>query len=61
MNLWMNYWNILNKHSPILIIWKASDVLNPSIQDKKLILCSKDEKCPMVSNDLDLHFSVRIA
>lgn len=35
---------------------KHTDVLNPSIEDKKLILFSKDEKCPIISNDLDLTF-----
>ena len=35
---------------------KHTDVLNPSIEDKKLILFSKDKKCPIISNDLDLTF-----
>ena len=35
---------------------KHTDVLNPSIEDKKLILFSKDKECPIISNDLDLTF-----
>ena len=35
---------------------KHTDVLNPSIEDKKLILFSKDKQCPVISNDLDLIF-----
>ncbi|WP_405295177.1 hypothetical protein [Methanobrevibacter sp.] len=35
---------------------KHTDVLNPSIEDKKLILFSKDKECPLISNDLDLTF-----
>jgi len=35
---------------------KQTNTLNPSIEDKKLILFSKDEKCPIISNDLDLTF-----
>ena len=35
---------------------KHTDVLNPSIEDKKLILFSKDKECPVISNDLDLTF-----
>ena len=37
-------------------IRKHTDVLNPSIEDKKLIIFSKDKKCPIISNDLDLTF-----
>lgn len=35
---------------------KHTDVLNPSIEDKTLILFSKDKECPVISNDLDLTF-----
>ena len=35
---------------------KHTDVLDPSIEDKKLILFSKDKECPVISNDLDLTF-----
>ena len=35
---------------------KHTDVLNPSIEDKKLILFSKDKEYPIISNDLDLTF-----
>lgn len=35
---------------------KHTDVLNPSSEDKKLILFSKDKECPVISNDLDLTF-----
>lgn len=35
---------------------KHTDVLNPSCEDKKLILFSKDKECPIISNDLDLIF-----
>lgn len=35
---------------------KHTDVLNPSIEDKKLILFSKYKQCPVISNDLDLTF-----
>lgn len=35
---------------------KHIDTLNPSIEDKMLILFSKEKKCPVVSNDLDLTF-----
>ena len=35
---------------------KHTDVVNPSIEDKKLILFSKDKECPVISNDLDLTF-----
>lgn len=35
---------------------KHVDVLNPSREDKKLILFSKDKECPIISNDLDLIF-----
>ena len=35
---------------------KHADVLNPSVEDKKLILFSKDRECPVISNDLDLTF-----
>ena len=30
--------------------------LNPSLEDKKLILFSKEKGCPVISNDLDLTF-----
>ncbi len=35
---------------------KHADVLNPSVEDKKLILFSKDRERPVISNDLDLTF-----
>ena len=35
---------------------KHTDVLNPSSEDKKLILFSKDKECQVISNDLDLTF-----
>ena len=35
---------------------KHTDVLNPSIEDKKLIPFSKDKECAIISNDLDLTF-----
>ena len=35
---------------------KHTDVLDPSIEDKKLILFSKDKEYPVISNDLDLTF-----
>lgn len=35
---------------------KHIDTLNPSIEDKMLILFSKEKKCPVVSNALDLTF-----
>ena len=35
---------------------KHTDVVNPSIEDKKLVLFSKDKECPVISNDLDLTF-----
>ena len=35
---------------------KHTVILNPSIEDKKLILFSKDKNCPVISNDLDLTF-----
>lgn len=35
---------------------KHTDIVDPSIEDKKLILFSKDKNCPLISNDLDLTF-----
>ena len=35
---------------------KHTDRVDPSSEDKKLILFSKDKKCPVISNDLDLTF-----
>lgn len=35
---------------------KHTDMVNPSVEDKKLILFSKDKECPVISNDLDLTF-----
>ena len=35
---------------------KHVDMLNPSLEDKKLILFSKYKECPLISNDLDLTF-----
>ena len=35
---------------------KHTDILNPSVEDKKLILFSKYKECPVISNDLDLTF-----
>ena len=33
-----------------------TDMVDSSSEDKKLILFSKDKKCPVISNDLDLTF-----
>ena len=38
---------------------KHTDMVNPSIEDKKLILFSKDKGCPLISNDLDITFFSR--
>lgn len=35
---------------------KHTDMVNPSMEDKKLILFSKEKECPVISNDLDLTF-----
>ncbi len=35
---------------------KHTDIVDPSLEDKKLILFSKDKECPVISNDLDLTF-----
>ena len=35
---------------------KHTDMVNPSVEDKKLILFSKEKECPVISNDLDLTF-----
>ena len=35
---------------------KHTDRVDPSFEDKKLILFSKDKECPVISNDLDLTF-----
>lgn len=35
---------------------KHTDALNPSIENQMLILFSKEKKCPLVSNDLDITF-----
>lgn len=35
---------------------KHTDIVDPSHEDKKLILFSKDKECPVISNDLDLTF-----
>lgn len=38
---------------------KHTDMVDPSLEDKKLILFSKDKECPVISNDLDLTFFSR--
>ena len=38
------------------LLRKHENILNPSLEDKMLILFSKDKECPVVSNDLDLTF-----
>ncbi|WP_296891286.1 hypothetical protein [uncultured Methanobrevibacter sp.] len=38
---------------------KHTDVLNPSMEDKKLILFSKDKECPVISNDLKSYTSIQ--
>ena len=35
---------------------KHTDIVDPSHEDKNLILFSKDKECPVISNDLDLTF-----
>lgn len=35
---------------------KHTDMVNHSVEDKKLILFSKEKECPVISNDLDLTF-----
>ena len=35
---------------------KHTDIVDPSLEDKKLILFSKDKESPVISNDLDLTF-----
>ena len=38
---------------------KHTDIVDPSVEDKKLILFSKDKECPVISNDSDLTFFSR--
>lgn len=38
---------------------KHVDMVDPSLEDKKLILFSKYKECPVISNDLDLTFFSR--